>query len=232
MTAPVERALAIETATAATAAALRVGDDVTEAVLDDARRHTEALALGVAALLAAAGTAAGDLQLVAVDVGPGLFTGLRVGIAFAKAVCLATGAALVGVRSTDVLGLEALEAGAEAPWAVVDARRGEVFAARYGAGPLGPVALEGPLVWAPGDLAARCGPGAVAVGDGALRHRATLEAAGVVVRDGTSLPRPALALRLAEAALAAGGPPDPAAVRPLYLREADATANFTVRGAR
>ena len=126
------RLAAIETATAATAVAL--GDDVeaVEVLADDRRRHTEALAPCLAAMLAARGWVLRDLDLVVVDVGPGLFTGLRVGVATAKGINVATGVRLLGVSSTDALAQGACDAGLTGTVVtVVDVRRGEVVAARY-----------------------------------------------------------------------------------------------------
>lgn len=228
------RAIAVETATTATAVAVRDDGRLLEEVVDVGRRHTEALAPAAARMLAAVGIEPGDLDLVVVDVGPGLFTGLRVGIAFAKGLCLATGAALHGVSSTEVLAAGAFEGGATGTvLAVVDARRGEVFAGRYARGAHAPVELGAPEVLAPEVLASRIGEGEVTlVGDGAARY-AELFAHGTATHlVGLVVPSPASALRLVAARMAAGAPmPEPGEVRPSYLREADAVANFDVRGA-
>lgn len=222
------RALAIETATTATAVALDDGTgQVVAEVVDADRRHTESLAPAVARLLRARGLAAAELEAVVVDVGPGLYTGLRVGIAFAKGLALAVGVELRGVLSTDVLAAAAFELGASGEVvAVVDARRGEVFSARYAAdgGRVGEVTVA-----APGALAAelRERPATV-VGDGALRYRDVLAQPMLDV----VVPPPAAALRLGAAAAAAGVPATPPAeLLPWYLREADAVANFAVRDA-
>ena len=126
------RLLAIETATSATAVAL--GDDVAvDALLaDEHRRHTEALAPACRALLDARRWRVGDLDAIVVDTGPGLFTGLRVGVATAKGFALASGVGLLGVTSTDVLAQAACDAGVVGDvLTVVDVRRGEVVVARY-----------------------------------------------------------------------------------------------------
>jgi tRNA threonylcarbamoyladenosine biosynthesis protein TsaB len=140
------------------------------------------------------------IERIAVGVGPGGFTGLRIGIATARALAQARDLPLVGVSS-----LAALAAGVhkgsvpqhegsvpqhegsvpqrgERVVAVIDARRGEVFAASPGR--FEPVAL------APAALAARIAPGSLAVGDGAVRFREELERAGAVVpADGSPLHR-------------------------------------------
>ena len=190
-------ALAIETATPACAVALEVDGEVTEAVLDRERRHTEVLAPGVGRLLAAAGLAPGELERVVVDRGPGLYTGLRVGIATALGLALATGAALVEVTSLEVLAAAAARAGARGELvALVDARRGEVFAQRFSLEPVRAL-----------DLARVLRPEALG---------------GADVLD-LVVPPPSAALELAR------GREPVEAVVPLYLREADAVANFTTR---
>jgi tRNA threonylcarbamoyladenosine biosynthesis protein TsaB len=181
--------LGLDTATPATAVAL-LDDARPEAASE--RRHEPAGAerpghaaqlLALAAeLLRAAGLRFADVDRIAVGLGPGTFTGLRIGVATARALAEGGGAELVGVSTLRALALAA-EPGAPAGsgvLAVVDARRGEAFAAGWRAG--APV-LE-PAALAPAALAARVaqegGPW-LAVGDGALRFRTELEAAGCAV---------------------------------------------------
>ncbi len=81
-------------------------------------------------LLAQVGWAAGGLELVAVTEGPGSFTGLRIGVTTAKALAYAAGAQLIGVNTLEVIAQQA-EPLDRPLWAVLDAQRGELFAARF-----------------------------------------------------------------------------------------------------
>jgi tRNA threonylcarbamoyladenosine biosynthesis protein TsaB len=200
--------LGLDTATAATAAAV-LGDGVRREARDDpapgARPNhaTKLLALIEEAV-------AGEwerVERIAVGVGPGGFTGLRHGIATARALAQARELPLVGVSS-----LEALAAG-EDVYAVIDARRGEVFA--YAAGRLEPQAI------APADLAAQLVPGARAVGDGAVRFREELERGGADVPPDDSPVHRVSALEVCRLG-AAGEPGRRDALVPDYRRDPDA----------
>ncbi|HWT25796.1 MAG TPA: tRNA (adenosine(37)-N6)-threonylcarbamoyltransferase complex dimerization subunit type 1 TsaB [Solirubrobacteraceae bacterium] len=170
--------------------------------------------------MAGAETAWDDLDRIAVGAGPGGFTGLRIGIATARALAQARGLPLVPVGSLDALAAGADAAGDEVVAAVIDARRGEVFAAAFARGePL----LE-PAALAPDDLASRLAAldrPVRAVGDGAVRFRQELARAGISVpADDSSVHRiGADALcRLG----AARAPAERDALLPDYRREPDA----------
>jgi len=244
--------LGIESATELVGVAVADDDGPRAAVwATGRRRHAEALAPAIAQVLEQAEVELGDIGAVAVDLGPGLFTGLRVGVATAKGLGQGLGLGVVGLTSLAVLARAAADAGVLGPLAaVVDARRGEVFCARYllGADRAGegapPVVREvaAPRVLAPGALADELagwsdahldpGPGVVAVGDGARRYAPVLGVVPGLRVAGPSLgaPPPAIVAAMAREHLAAGGTATAAAeVRPIYLREADVRINWVAR---
>jgi tRNA threonylcarbamoyladenosine biosynthesis protein TsaB len=232
--------VAIETATETVGVAARGPDGVEAAfALSGRRRHVETLTPALEHLLAQVGLVAADLDAVAVDVGPGLFTGLRVGVAAAKGLAQALGIGVLGATSLDILTTGAAEVGHRGlVLACVDARRGEVFASLRELGPRGETAavLIAPGLFAPDELVAalagldgRVAAPVLAVGDGAQRYRDLLASAPAVdvVSPALAYPPPGALLRLALNRLAAGESPDePASVVPLYMREADARSNF------
>ncbi len=176
--------LGLDTATADTAVALWApgGPEVErrdEPPLGARPAHAARLLPLVEEVLAAAGAEWEQIERIAVGVGPGSFTGLRLGIATARGLAQATKLPLVGVSSLAALtqGVRPLESetlkGSDPVLAVIDARRGEVFAAADGV--FGPAALD------PEDLAARIQPGWLTIGDGAVRFREPLERAGAVI---------------------------------------------------
>ena len=181
-------------------------------------RHGSELLPRIADLMNQAEISFSHLKAVAVGVGPGTFTGLRVGIATARALAHANALAVHPVSS-----LAAVAENAEAPLrlALIDARRGELFAAMYATG--GEVRWP-PFVATPDAVAERVRKEAltpVAVGDGAVRFREVLEAAGVRVEPDGSQAHAVRGLhvcRLAEHVQ----PVPPEAVLPDYLREPDA----------
>jgi tRNA threonylcarbamoyladenosine biosynthesis protein TsaB len=194
--------LGFDTATAATAVALLDLDRGVELELRDdpaagARpRHVTRLLPLIAELLERAGAGWEAVDLIAVGVGPGTFTGLRIGIATAQALGRARSIPLAGVSTLQSLALGAAStagtAGAADPGGavlpVLDARRGEAFAAAWRLGPPAAQALGEQLAEAraltPDELAGVArdlGPSALAVGPGAIEFRVQLERAGAVV---------------------------------------------------
>jgi tRNA threonylcarbamoyladenosine biosynthesis protein TsaB len=214
--------LAFDTATPATAVALVTSGGESEARHDPAAGerpgHASQLLPLAAGLLADAGLAFADLDRIAVGTGPGTFTGLRIGVATARALAQATGAPLTGVSTLRALALGAEEEARGATvLAVLDARRGEAFVAAWRAGePVLPPAAVTPEI-----LGGLPGPGWVAVGDGAVRFRDVLEASGAEVpADGSGLHR--LSARSVARLAAAAPPGGQEDVVPEYLRLPDA----------
>jgi tRNA threonylcarbamoyladenosine biosynthesis protein TsaB len=185
---------------------------------DGRPRHATELLPAIAACVADAG-GWDRIGLIGVGVGPGTFTGLRIGVATARALAQARGIPVVPVSS-----LAALAAGltGEAPrLAVIDAKRGEAFAALYEAS--GADVWE-PFVAAPEELARRVAAlprPPLAAGDGSLRFRESLEQAGATVPSPGDEAHLLRARHICE--LAAGTEPAvPAAIEPIYLRRPDA----------
>jgi tRNA threonylcarbamoyladenosine biosynthesis protein TsaB len=204
--------VAIETATPACAVGVRTGAGVEiTRVVDEHRQHTEALTPGIATLLDECALTPRDVDRVVVDRGPGLFTGLRVGIATAVAFAQALGCEIVGVTSLELLAHGAFDAGVRGTLAcAVDGRRGEVFVQSFS------VVIE----WATN------GAPVTFTGDGVERYVADFNAVPNGEIYAQSVPS-------VHAALVIGEQRAPEAmIIPLYLREADAVANFTTRERR
>jgi tRNA threonylcarbamoyladenosine biosynthesis protein TsaB len=220
--------VAIETATTACAIALRVdsGEEF-EVVLDDQRHHTETLTPGIRDLLGRVRLAPKDLDRVVVDRGPGLYTGLRVGVATAIGLSLAASADLVSVTSLELLAHGAHRIGTRGTFvSAVDGRRGELFVQTFSLRDDGTETLSEPSVTTPVALRdewSRRDDPVTFGGDGVARYHAELRGvAGATLLD-QSVPSPLEALTLGESR------PSNDAVTPLYLREADAIANFSTR---
>ncbi len=227
--------LAIDTATPQVGVALRsAGGPIGSFHAAQGRRHGEVLAPAIGELCGHVGVALSDVGLVAVDLGPGLFTGLRVGLATAKALAAALAVPALGVTSLEVLAqAQDRRAGLIAP--VVDVRRGEVawaLYAREGEDDDALVELRPPAVAAPEDVAAALvalDRPVLAAGDGAERYRPELAGQAGVAFAGQAgvafagpdgaFPSAATLARLAVERAGQAG--DPRLLVPCYLRQAD-----------
>jgi tRNA threonylcarbamoyladenosine biosynthesis protein TsaB len=190
--------LAFDTATGVATSAL-VDDGE---LLGERASRAQTLLEDVDALLRQGGAHPRDLDALAIGVGPGSFTGVRIGLATARGLALA-----LDLQGAGVSTLDALAAGAPGSLPVIDARRRQVFTIAGGV----------PAVLEPGEI--ELAEGTVCVGDGALRYRDVLEAIGAVVPpdgDERHLPRARFHVQLARDF----GPVD--AIEPLYLRLPDA----------
>jgi tRNA threonylcarbamoyladenosine biosynthesis protein TsaB len=161
------------------------------------------------------------VELIAVGLGPGSFTGLRIGIATARGLAASLGLPARGVGSLDALARGIAEAGAPGErLAVLDGYRGEVFAALYGAGG---ARLWEPFVCRPEELADRLAgleaPPSVA-GPGAVRFRAQLTVDGIRIPDDSDPVHRVAARDVCALAAAMGGEAEPP--EPIYLRPPDA----------
>ncbi|MFB6435789.1 tRNA (adenosine(37)-N6)-threonylcarbamoyltransferase complex dimerization subunit type 1 TsaB [Streptomyces sp. NPDC056411] len=218
--------LALDTATPAVTVALHDGTDVlAESRQVDARRHGELLLPAVDRVLGAAGRKLDEVSEIVVGVGPGPYTGLRVGLVTAATFGAALGVPVHGLCTLDGL---AHAAGLTEPFVVAtDARRKEVYWARYDGRPSPghPVTrLTEPAVDRPADLADQVA-GVPAVGAGALLYDTVFTG---VRREGPEHQSAAALAELAVAKRAAGE--ELLEPRPLYLRRPDAQvpANYKV----
>ena len=203
-----------------------MGDLTVVRVLDDQRRHTEVLTSGIGALLAEHKLTVRDLDRIVVDHGPGLFTGLRVGLATAQSMSLALGIGLVQVTSLEVLALDAWRRGVRGSViAMVDARRREVFCQTFSLD-TECLATSSPEVTTAQQVALQCatnGDPVALTGDGAHRFRDAFELIVNVNIDNELVPSVWSALDLGATREISPR------VTALYLREADAVANFSTR---
>ena len=165
--------LGIETATAQVACALGNQDGILAVTsLGRPRRHVESLVPAIEFTCRQAGVTLDSVHCIAVDVGPGLFSGLRVGVATAKALAQALRVPTVGVPSLDLLAFP-VRFSSRLIVPVIDARRGEVFCAFYRQVPGGVQRLSPHQLLSPADLASELlarNEECLLVGDGALRY--------------------------------------------------------------
>ena len=206
-----------DTATPAVSVALHDGERVVaEAFAAGGRRHGELLAPMIAQVLADAGASRADLTAVAVGVGPGPYTGLRVGVVTARVLGAVLGIGVHGVCSLDVIAAAAPSPGREFLVAT-DARRREVYWARYDAAGL---RVQGPLVGRAGSIPGAAGL-TVAGGGGRLYPEAFGEVTGPASPDARTLCG-IVAGQLGGDGAASDPPVPLLAAEPLYLRRPDA----------
>jgi tRNA threonylcarbamoyladenosine biosynthesis protein TsaB len=223
--------LALDSATPRVSIA--IGDDgriVAELQHAGSRRHAELLAPGIRSLCEQAGVSLGDLGAIAVGVGPGMFTGLRVGVTTAKVMAQALRIPVVGISSLDLVAYP-LRHSARLVVAVLDARRREVFSASYRPVPGGVQRVNDYLVVPPAELVAELAAGGeelLLAGDGVARYRDELAALERAELAGPAFDAPS-AVALMELATARALREEfvsPDEILPLYLRRSDAEINW------
>jgi tRNA threonylcarbamoyladenosine biosynthesis protein TsaB len=198
------------------------------------RRHAEILAPAIEFVCRQADVELAELGVIAVDVGPGLFTGMRVGLASAKALAQALRIPMIGISSLDLLAF---------PWRhtdrvvvpVIDARKGEIFWAAYRQVPGGLQQVSSPSVGPVDDLVADLlarSQDVLLVGDGALRYRDEILDGyhGEFADD--AHPSAGPLVQLAHARALREEWVSPREIEPIYLRAPDALINWTTRGTR
>lgn len=224
--------LGIETATPQVSVALGGHEGVIGLIeIARGRRHAEILVPAVDFLCAQADIGLDEIGVIAVDVGPGLFTGMRVGLAAAKALAFALRLPMIGITSLDLLAFPHRRSD-RVVVPVIDARKGEVFYAMYRPVPGGVQQVLAPRA-APvdelvADLLARS-QDVLCVGDGALRYRQDI-LDGYHCEFADELhPSAAPLVQLAHAKALREEWSQPADIQPLYLRAPDAEINWARR---
>ena len=213
------RALAVETSTLSGGAALLDGEWVVgEYVLDVRVTHSERLLTAIDQLLTDAGWSARDLEGLAVAVGPGSFTGLRVGLSTVKGLALALSIPVAAVPTLDAMAAT-LPFAALPVCPVLDARKREVYASLYRWDGLAMRREWDYLAIAPDDLARRLDEPVILLGDGADAIDSPFARR---VRPPRRGPAPAVVGALGQARLALGDTVPVAELAPIYLRPSEA----------
>ena len=207
--------VALESSTRSPSVAVLVDGEILEQDLDKAHPHASDLLPCLAALLASCGRIPREIAAVAVGIGPGSYTGLRVGIATAQGIARAAGAELLGIPSGEALAHAELSPG-ERGDLVIDARGGSLYHARFQRTQEGVETLISPRVVPADALAKLLDDSSIVFLDEALESSAGS-------RDGLRIiagaaPRARSLLELARQRLGKGGAGAPSSILPLYLR--------------
>jgi tRNA threonylcarbamoyladenosine biosynthesis protein TsaB len=199
------------------------------------RRHAETLVPAIEFVCRQSDIELSEIGCIAVDVGPGLFTGMRVGLAAGKALAQALRIPMIGITSLDLLAFSCRHAADRVVVPVIDARKNEVFWAMYRPVPGGVQQVSDPTVGPVddlvGDLLARS-QDVLCVGDGAERHREEIVEGYRCEVSGPLYPPVGTLVQLAHAKALREEWVRPNEIEPVYLRAPDAQINWAVREGR
>lgn len=200
------------------------------------RRHAETLTPAIEFLCRQTRVELAEISAIAVDLGPGMFTGLRVGVAAGKALAYARRLPMIGVTSLDLVAFP-LRHSPRRIVCALDAGRGEIYHAAYRQSPGGVQRITAPVVTSPEDLASELSATAEEVllaGDGVLRYQSLFTSLRrVEVADaGEAYPLAGSLVQLAHAQALREEWVSPAELTPLYLRKPDAEINWSTRDGR
>ncbi len=228
--------LGISTSTARVGCAIGGHEGILGAVYSSrGKRHAETLTPAIEFLCRQTRVDLKDLGAVAVDVGPGMFTGLRVGIAAGKALAHARRLPMIGIPSLDLLAFQPRFSSRRIVCAI-DAGRGEIFHAHYRQVPGGVQRITEPAVGTAAELAthlAEVDEPVLLTGDGALRYREAFEGVSKIELGDSGVAHPSAGslVQLAHARALREDFVTPAELAPLYLRKPDAEIHWTTRDA-
>ena len=224
------RTIAIETSSSVgSVACVAHGRIVCERAFTEGLAHGRDLVVELERCLGDAEWQRSDIELVAVSVGPGSYTGLRVGAAAAKTLAYALGVPVMPVCSLDVVA-ENGPRSADYAAVVVDARRGQVYAAFYVNVGLSFFREEGPVLENPADFAKRLPAPTFLLGDGIQKYREAFDLKGLeALPEKMWRPRAANAGLLGEKAYLIGERVEVTAIKPLYLRLPEAEEKWRAR---
>src|SRR4051794_6534205 len=198
------------------------------------RRHAETLTPAIEFVCRQSGIELCEIGCVAVDVGPGLFTGMRVGLATAKTLAQALRIPMIGITSLDLLAFSCRHAD-RVVVPVIDARKNEMFWAMYRPVPGGVQQVSPPTVGPVDDLVAELlarSQDVLCVGDGAQRFGDEINEGYRCEISGPTYPSVGTMVLLAHARALREEWVRPDEIEPVYLRAPDAQINWAVRGAR
>jgi tRNA threonylcarbamoyladenosine biosynthesis protein TsaB len=216
--------LGVDTSGHAGSIALIRGGEVLEerSLSATGRRHARTLVAEIQAMLHGQGVAPRDVSLVAVSQGPGSFTGLRVGVVFAKTFAFATGCRLAAVDTFAVIAMNAPD-DASAAWVIDDAQRGALFVGQYRRDGGGVMRLVEPIaILEESDFVARVVDGDLIVGPGVRRNDAATRGRTHCLAEEQGTPRGSVVARLGREMADRGEVVDPFQLVPFYLRRSAA----------